>query len=606
MAKDHEPNIEVRALIALVISLVILAIWQYFFAPEAPQPGPPEEALEQPLRPEQQQAEPVEREEEPPPVAEEAQREATQADAEESIVVQTETMTVELTNRGGRIRSIVLEGYEGDFGGPLELVVGDFEAVGELPLGLSTPMAPGAATAANEALYQMTVEGGSSVTGAYRAERGPLTVRWLWDDGASWRVEKSLTFNPAGYLLHTSARVEAAQGTPFFLNVGPSLQDQIDPSTRSFYLTRGGVALTAEGVEHWAFDDLEQDLALNGRVAWGGVESAYFLALFVPGGDSVLQLRSVPWPPAVAQTGQASEPSAPSGSSAAEESRTAGVQVGIFIPETGLDVPFYLGPKKHDVLAATGNRLQEAVDFGMFGFLAYPLLVGLNWIYGYVGNYGVAIIALTVLIKILFLPLTHRSMISMRKMQKLQPEMQAIRARYKGVKDMQKRQEMNNEIMGLYKKHGVSPLGGCFPLLLQMPVLFAFYACLSVAIEIRQAPFMLWITDLSEFDPWYVLPVAMGASMYVQQRMTPTTVDPAQARIFRLMPIMFTFIFLGLPSGLVLYWLVNNLLGIAQQVYINRQVDAAVASEAAPSKPKGSKGKANQAGKRKGKKRGKR
>ncbi len=609
MDAEREPNIEIRALIALVISLAILAGWQYFFAPAAPPPPIPaaeqsqsEEiagTLESPA-PTREEATPQEDRQDSTLVGTSAMEGAIVAESEEEVVIDTGFLRTTLTNRGARISSLILNEYRGDFGGPLELVVDAFAEQGALPLDLITPMSPELADAANNALYVMTVEGGMSQGGVRTTRSAPIVVRWQWSDGAGWLVEKSLTFPPNSYLLELNTRIRTPRDSPVFIALGPSLQDEIDISTRSFYLTSGSVALLDGGVEHWAYDDLETPINVNGQVAWGGVESSYFATLFVPpAGGGRLHLDALPWP--------ARAPVAEEEDGATAEERGAGVRTGLYVPTEGLEVPFYVGPKQHDLLASYGDNLERAVDFGFFSFLAYPLLVSLNWVYSYIGNYGLAIILLTVVLKILFLPLTHKSMKSMRKMQQLQPEMAAIKARYKGVKDMEKRQEMNTETMALYKNHGVSPLGGCLPMLLQMPVLFAFYSCLSVAIEIRHAPFMLWITDLSKFDPYYVLPLLMGVSMYAQQRMTPTTADPVQARIFRFMPVMFTFIFLGLPSGLVLYWFVNNLLGIAQQVVINRQIEAeSPAEEAAGGAKKGKrKGKGDKAATRSQSKRGK-
>ena len=610
MAAEGEPNIEVRALIALVISLAILAGWQYFFAPPSPaplleagpSPGPSEEVAiapdSLPAAPETLAAQ--EGEEDAIPLGGEPVEGAIFAEAEEQVVIDSGLVRATLTNRGARIASLILKEFRGDFGPQLELVVETFAEEGKLPLDIVTPLSPELAAVANDALYVMTIEGGRSQGGVRSSSGEPIVVRWQWSDGAGWLVEKTLTFPPDSYLLELATKIRAPRESPAFISLGPSLQDEIDASTRSFYLTSGSVALLEGGVEHWAYDDLEAPSDVNGRVGWGGVESNYFATLFVvPDGGGRLHLDALPWPE------RETPPAEDDG--AVEEGRGAGVRTGLYVPTEGLEVPLYVGPKQHDLLASYGHDLQRAVDFGIFSFLAYPLLVGLNWIYGYVGNYGLAIILLTIVLKIVFLPLTHRSMKSMRKMQQLQPEMAAIKARYKGVKDMDKRQEMNNEIMGLYKKHGVSPLGGCLPLLLQMPVLFAFYSCLSVAIEIRHAPFMLWVTDLSKFDPYYVLPLLMGVSMYAQQRMTPTTADPVQARIFRFMPVMFTFIFLGLPSGLVLYWFVNNLLGIAQQVVINRQVEAETrpGGNTGAAKKESPKGKGEKAAKRSQSKRGK-
>ena len=204
------------------------------------------------------------------------------------------------------------------------------------------------------------------------------------------------------------------------------------------------------------------------------------------------------------------------------------------------------------------------------------------------GNYGLAIILLTALLRLVFWPLNQKSMTSMRKTQKLQPQMAAIRGKYKGTKDVEKRQKMNEEVMALYKREGVSPLGGCLPMVAQIPILFSFYALLSVAIELRQAPFFFWVTDLSRHDPYLVLPLLMGGSMLAQQRLTPqASADPQQAsmmKMMRLMPIFFTVMFLYVPSGLVLYWLTNNLLGISQQLFVNRSMDRQLEAEKAAKK----------------------
>jgi YidC/Oxa1 family membrane protein insertase len=215
----------------------------------------------------------------------------------------------------------------------------------------------------------------------------------------------------------------------------------------------------------------------------------------------------------------------------------------------------------------------RAIDFGIFAWLVVPLLQALKWINGYVGNYGWSIILLTVIINLIIFPLRHRSMVSMRKMQALQPEMKAIQERYAKYKVTDpERQKMNQEMMALYRQRGVNPASGCVPMLLTMPVLFAFYSMLYAAIELRGAPFVGWITDLSRHDPLYVTPVLMGLSMLWQQRITPTTADPVQQKIFMLMPVMFLVFFLWAPAGLVIYWFVSNLLAIGQQYVTNRMI----------------------------------
>jgi YidC/Oxa1 family membrane protein insertase len=226
----------------------------------------------------------------------------------------------------------------------------------------------------------------------------------------------------------------------------------------------------------------------------------------------------------------------------------------------------YLGPKDVDYLGTAGENLTEVVDFGFFAFLSKPLHLCLNFFYDYVRNYGVAIIILTVIIKLLFWPLTQKSYTSMKAMQTLQPEMKKLREKYRGDKE-----GLNRSMMELYKEHRVNPLGGCLPMLVQIPVFIALYKVLLSTIELRHAPFALWITDLSVKDPYYITPIIMGATMFIQQKMTPSTMDPLQAKMMLAMPVVFTFIFLNFPSGLVLYWLVNNILTIFQQYLIYRK-----------------------------------
>ena len=214
-------------------------------------------------------------------------------------------------------------------------------------------------------------------------------------------------------------------------------------------------------------------------------------------------------------------------------------------------------------------RLEKTVDFGWFDIIAKPLLLSLTFFYRFLGNYGLAIILITIIIKILFWPLTHKSFKSMRGMQKLQPEMAKLKEKYGD-----KKEEMAKQQMQLYKQYNVNPLGGCLPMLLQIPVFIALYRGLMDSIELRHASFIgFWINDLSAKDPTYIAPLVMGLSMFLQQKMTPTAADPAQAKMMLLMPVIFTVMFLNFPSGLVIYWLVNNLISIAQQLYINKRTD---------------------------------
>lgn len=233
-----------------------------------------------------------------------------------------------------------------------------------------------------------------------------------------------------------------------------------------------------------------------------------------------------------------------------------------------LAAQFYVGPKNQYRLEEISRGLDLTVDYGFLWWLAQPLYDLLFLIHSVVNNWGVAIILLTCVVKALLYPLSAASFRSMAKMRKLQPEMARLKERYGD-----DRQQFSQAMMELYKKEGANPLGGCLPLLLQMPVFLALYWTLLESVELRQAPFMLWINDLSAKDPFFVLPILMGISMYVTQLLQPEPPDPMQARIFKLMPIMFTFFFLWFPAGLVLYWLINNCLSILQQWYVTRQLD---------------------------------
>lgn len=226
----------------------------------------------------------------------------------------------------------------------------------------------------------------------------------------------------------------------------------------------------------------------------------------------------------------------------------------------------YLGPKKLEYLSVGDTPFDDAIHFGFFHFLAKPLFDVLRFFNSFLNNYGFSIILLTVCIKLIFWPLTQKSYKSMQGMQKLQPEMKRLKEKYADDK-----QRLNQEMMSFYKDNKVNPLGGCLPILIQIPVFFALYKVLLDSIELRHAPFILWISDLSAKDPYYITPIIMGASMFLQQKLTPTNMDPTQEKIMLMMPVIFTFMFLNFPSGLVLYWLVNNLLTILQQLLIRRQ-----------------------------------
>jgi len=226
----------------------------------------------------------------------------------------------------------------------------------------------------------------------------------------------------------------------------------------------------------------------------------------------------------------------------------------------------WMGPKNYKDLHALNPELIDVIDYGWFTFIAKPMFALLQFLQGYIGNWGWTIVALTILIKLVLYPLSYKGMMSMQKLKELAPKMKELQAKYK---DDKQRQSM--AMMELYKKHGANPMGGCLPLLLQIPVFFAIYRVLINAIELKGAEWILWIDDLALKDPWFVLPILMGATMYLQQKITPTAMqDEMQKKIFQLLPVIFTFFFLWFPAGLTLYWFINNLFTIAQQYTINR------------------------------------
>lgn len=227
----------------------------------------------------------------------------------------------------------------------------------------------------------------------------------------------------------------------------------------------------------------------------------------------------------------------------------------------------YIGQKRYETLYNINPVLTNAIEYGWFTFASKPLFQLLSWLHGIFGNWGWSIIALTLLIRAVLYPLTYKGMVSMQKMKNIAPQVKAVQAKYKGDP-----QRMNAAVMDLYKKHGANPLGGCLPMLLQIPVFFAIYRVLLNAVELQGAPWLFWIQDLSRMDATYILPILMGASMYYQQKLTPSNfTDPMQEKVFKFLPIIFTFFFLTFPSGLVLYWFVNNLFSIAQQFVVNQQ-----------------------------------
>ncbi len=315
-----------------------------------------------------------------------------------------------------------------------------------------------------------------------------------------------------------------------------------------------------------------------------GVDDQYFLAMFLlPDNPVPIKVQKQEYPTPDAKT------------------KVPALSVSAIVPESRA-VRVYVGPKQRDWLSKADPQLSNIIDYGWFEFIARPLVFCLLWIHSYIGNFGWAIILLTIALNVVLFPLRLKQQVSMLKMQKIQPHMRRLQDQYKKLKATDpRREQVQKEMMNLYKEHGVNPMGGCLPLLLQMPLLFGFYSALSYSIELRRAPWMLWVKDLSQPDYILqigsysipVLAILMAISMFVQQKMTPTAnVDPAQAKMMTIMPLMFTFMFWSQSSGLVLYWLTSNVIGIIQQVVINKywspHAEAKLSARNSPKEARGS------------------
>ncbi|MCK4508363.1 MAG: membrane protein insertase YidC [Desulfuromonadales bacterium] len=535
----------------LVLAMVLmLAVWLgfSFFFPPTPK----------------DQMKPVVNQQEQSVVATEAQKQVVverKIDAEETIVgpvtvlasetsapardivVETDKYKAVFTTKGARLVSFELKDYRAtaDKSSP---PVQMFEASPQRYSSLRTTGSEGFFLS-EDARFETTSLDVVEVAGS---EQTSLRFQHVAANGMQY--VKTFVIRGDEYLIDTSLELLNSGSMPLRGTVNFALVQRWDESLDTdSYSFSGPATLVKDDIEEVDVDDLKEgSVAYSQGVVWTSFQTKYFLSVVVPGERTVERIQ-------ILRKGDAIEN--------VLESSYFTLQGG---ERRQLDYLVFIGPKEPQLLTAAGHQLDEIVGFGFFDLLAQPLFVVLTFLYGFFKNYGVAIILLTVMIKIIFWPLTHKSYSSMKSMQKLQPEMQKLRDKFKNDKE-----RLNKEMMALYKTHSVNPLGGCLPMLVQIPVFFALYQVLLNSIALRHAPFAFWLMDLSAKDPYYITPLLMGASMFVQQKMTPTTADPMQAKIFMMMPVVFTFMFLNFPSGLVIYWLVNNLLTILQQYFIHRK-----------------------------------
>jgi YidC/Oxa1 family membrane protein insertase len=561
---------EKRAILAAVLMAAVFIVYQAFFFPEPPPPQkPPAQTATEPP-PAAAPATP------PPAPAPAAPTRAPQAPrpAQSLATVESPLYHDVVSSEGGKLQELQLR-YRGEK--PM-VMVGDLG-----PAGLQ--LAPDANAPA--AVVPMRFDRDALVLTDKPADLV------LTGEAGGLRIRQTLKFHPDGYAIDAHVRVENPGSGPRTVVLslpwmtrqawrGSAEKFQGQHPTEIVWSTRGSVN---------RIDDLTGAHGVVTDGDWVALDSVWYLGALIPKSPGFKIVAST--------DGKVPDPkpgdTAPAGRATIAVRATPTIAAG---QAWEGNVVLYAGPKEYERLRALG--LEETINFGCFPlpcmikgtwtpalpmrWLGVPILALLNWTYKHVGNYGVAIILLTVVSKVLFYPLTVKSMRSMKAMQALQPQVNALRSKYQ--KDPQ---ALQRETLALYRKHHVNPMGGCLPMIAQVPIFYALYLALSVSVELQGSPFLcfghliwfdLWICDLAAHDPIYVLPVLMGITMFVQQKMTPTMGDPRQARMMLFMPVIFTFMFLNLPSGLVLYWTVSNILQILQQKLMDRPARTRATREA--------------------------
>lgn len=458
---------------------------------------------------------------------------------EQFTVIDTPEYKAVLTNRGAQLISFKLNQYPRKKQRvPEDLVKARERHRADYPF----TIVPGdrALLGLNSALY--------SVSDVVEAN-GQRVIEYRYSDGRV-TAKKTFRFTKQPYLFNFSVSINPP--SPYRIAVGPGIRTLGAEEQDTQVVTTGNGIYQAQGKLKIVRREKTPHLQVIPAVDYIGIEDNYFLAALRPqhAGDGTLQRVTF--------------------INAKTKTRREDVYAGLNASSDGVVAgEAFFGPKETKLLDQYG--MGAALQFGWFSLIARFFLTALIWINQFTHNYGFAIIVLTILIKIVLYPLQHKSIVSMKKMQKVQPKVEALKAKYKKSKtDAEQRQKMNVEMMALYQKEGINPMAGCLPLVLQLPILWGFYNLLSRAIELRGAPWILWIHDLSEKDPTYVLPVLMTATMFIQTYITPSTGDPMQRKMFLIMPLVFGFMFKDFPSGLVLYWLVQNILTIVQQSIMNK------------------------------------
>lgn len=546
-----------RFLIAIVLSFLVFVLWEFLWVEKEPV---------QQIQPEQQGQQIPEQvtqpiiEERPSDIKEviHDQGLTKQEKAARTITINTPLYSVRISEKGAVFKSFVLKNYResGDLDSPLlEMISPATGDAGILRLGLDKKSIPGL-----EKAVFLTKLASDSIN-INDAEK-EIVFSWVSPQGII--VEKRFTFSPETYMIGLSVVIknrsyQTIQDRPVLSLMKPPAEG------KTMYGFEGPSALINNKLEQIKLKKIKDKNIFTGELQWIAVQDRYFMSSIIPVSAVEASMRLFLDENDVLEAQYLSP---------ASIINPAGQHV--------FEYKLFFGPKSTKILKGLDYNLNKAINFGMFDFLAKPCLWFMNTIYGVIPNYGVAIIILTVFTKIILWPLGTKSYKSMAQMKKIQPLMKEIREKYKNDK-----KRMNEEVMGLYKTYKVNPVGGCLPMFLQIPVFFALYRMLYEAIELRHAPFFGWITDLAAPDRLFrfgfsipfmqepygipVLTIIMGGTMFLQQKLTPPMGDPAQAKMMMFMPLIFTVIFINFSSGLVLYWLVNNVLSISQQYYITKK-----------------------------------
>ncbi len=541
---------ENRVLLAFVLSLLVFVGWGYFLA----EVQPPPEKIEQ-VEKQTRKVDPAP----PPPMPAPGQAVTAPAPAgdlpaaapvpvkpqpqftgkEVLVTVFNGRTNLVFSSQGGTLREIILPEYHDDQGNVVNLV--EHEGGDKWPLSLESTD-PGISHILQNAFYEASA---TTLTLDESIPTGSLTFHLKHESGLE--VIREFIFQHNSFMVEAKTQIiagpYAANNFKYRVLWGPSLGGKVESQTDMFVFSGPTTFANNERIETPA-EDVTDMAHYTGDVQWTAFQNKYFAAALIPmtGTKSTLVQK-------------------------ADDQLYVGLDFESVQSAVSASHLLYAGTKQLQILEDSGHKLFRLLDYGWFGnkvaFLVKPLLKTLEYFHGITGNYGWSIIFLTCIIKLIFFPLTHKSFKSMKGMQKVQPYVKLIQERNKG-----DRQKINEEMIELYKKHKVNPLGGCLPMLLQIPVFIALYHALFFSIELRGAPFMGWIQDLSVSDPYYVTPVIMGVTMFLQQRLSPSVGDPVQQKIMMFLPIIFTFLFLSFPAGLVIYWTVNNVLTISQQYYI--------------------------------------